>query len=300
MISLIETTILVGLLYSLLTIGLSLSFRVLNYPDLTLEGSVILGGALCYLGLNFNLDPTIALLLGSLGGAAAGVLTAALYLYCGVSKLLSGIITSAILYSVNIRLLGGKSNVRFENIQTIFTSISPGRVVYVDIVILAVHVLLVVGLLTLLFKTKLGYLLRTLGDNESYLISLGENPKMITLWGLGLANAVIGLGGAVLVQYKSTVDINMSFGLLIACLAAMVLGETILSAKRIWSHHMGSVVGTLAYNLAVALVLFSWSSDWDKLIWASDVRLVTGLLFILPTMIKLLRRDRFQLFKSEW
>src|SRR5665647_3959916 len=109
MIGLIETVFLVGFLYSLCTIGLSISFRVINYPDLTIDGSVILGGILSYYGLSLGLNPFIALLFGFLGGTLAGLITAVLHNYLHVSKLLSGIITSAILYSVNIRLLSGKS-----------------------------------------------------------------------------------------------------------------------------------------------------------------------------------------------
>jgi putative ABC transport system permease protein len=299
-VSLFATAILVGLLYSLFTIGLSLSFRVLNYPDITLEGSVILGGALSFNALHAGLDPFSAILVGALGGAVAGLFTAIQYLYFGVSKLLSGIITTAILYSINIRLLGGRANVRFENIRTIFDVINPSHNRNIDILVLGLVVFLIVIACTALFRTRGGILLKALGDNEAFIVSLGQNPKVVTLTGLALSNAVIGLGGAVLVQYKNTCDVNMSFGLLISALAAMVLGETILQARKMWLYLIGSIVGTVIYNLAIAVVLFSWSSQWERIVMASDVRLVTGLLLIVPTLITVKWGRKFRLFKSDW
>jgi putative ABC transport system permease protein len=273
---------------------------VLNYPDLTLEGSAILGGALCYLALKAGCGPFTSLLIGAAGGAAAGLMTAAQYLYLGISKLLSGIISTAILYSLNIRLLGGRANVRFDNLPVVFEVLNPRHSRGGDIIVLAGIVLCVLALCVLLFRTRLGLLLRALGDNPSFVTSLSQNPNAITLWGLAISNAIIGLGGAILVQYKSTCDVNMSFGLLIAALAAMVLGETVLAPRTIFGHLAGSVAGTVTYNFAIALVLFSWNSDWDKLVMASDVRLVTGLLLLAPAVLKMMRRRKFTLFRTDW
>ena len=299
-VTLLETALLVGLLYSLSTVGLSLSFRILNYPDLTLEGSVIFGGALAFRALKAGLDPWTSLLVGAFAGALAGGFTAVQYLYLRVSKLLSGIITTAVLYSINLRLLGGRANARFESTPSLFDVLNPDGSRRVSILILSAFVLLVIALSTLLFRTKLGMLIRTLGDNEMFVVSLGQNPRALTLTGLVFSNAIIGLGGAVLVQFKNTVDVNMSVGLLIGALAAMVLGEALVAAKSLWEYMLSSVLGTVAYNLAIALVLFSWSSRWDSLVMSSDVRLLTGLLLIVPTALGVRRRGKFRLFRSEW
>jgi len=299
--SLIETALLVGLLYSLFTIGLSISFRVINYPDLTLEGSVIFGGALCYNALNIGLDPYSALIVGMVGGALAGLFTAIQHLYFNVSKLLSGIITTAILYSINIRMLGGKSNVRFIDFDGLFKINNPSNNQYIDIAILFIVVLVVLMLLQRLFNTRLGMILRVLGDNKAFVISLGKSPKAVTILGLVLANAIIGLGGAILVQYKNTVDVNMSFGLLISALAAMMLGETIIQARNIWQYFTSNVLGTILYSLAIGIVLYSWGNRWEEIIMASDVRLVTGLLLLIPAIIIKLRKSRkYKIFKSDW
>jgi putative ABC transport system permease protein len=300
LVNLFEIAVLVGLLYSFFTIGLSISFRVLNYPDLTLEGSVILGGAVSFNVLKAGYDPFTALLAGLLFGSLAGMFTAVQYLYFKVSKLLSGIITTAILYSINIRLLGGRANARFDDVKTLFDVVNPSRSQAGDLLLLAALVAAIVLFFALLFNTKLGYLLRTLGDNSSFLVSLGSAPGRLTVIGLAIANAVAGAGGAILVQYKNTCDVNMSFGLLTGALAAMIIGESFLAARKMWQYLISGVLGTIAYNLAVGLVLFSWSSEYEKLVMASDVRLLTGLLLILPTVIKMSREGKFILFKSDW
>ncbi|MCG3146259.1 MAG: hypothetical protein HONDAALG_04146 [Gammaproteobacteria bacterium] len=298
--NLVETVVLVGLLYSFFTVGLSVSFRVLNYPDLTLEGSVILGGAISFNALQAGIDPTTAILAGMLSGGLAGLFTAVQYLYLKVSKLLSGIITTAIVYSINIRLLGGRANARFEDIDSLFDLVNPLHSQIRDILIFSVMIVALISFFALFFNTKMGYMLRILGDNPSFLVALGNNPKHVTLIGLAVANSVLGLGGAIMVQYKSTCDVNMSFGLLTGALAAMVIGESFVSAKNMWQYMIGSVFGTIAYNFAVALVLFSWSSNYEKLVMASDVRLLTGILLILPTLLKRAKVGKYLLFRSDW
>jgi putative tryptophan/tyrosine transport system permease protein len=297
--SLIETALLVGLLYSLCTIGLSISFRVINYPDLTIEGSVILGGIFSYYGLYWGINPFISLIFGILGGIIAGLITAIIHNYLHVSKLLSGIITTALLYSINIRFLSGKSNIRFEGFNTIFYFLGNKSDINSIVIILLISLLLFI-LLILLFKTKLGYLLRILGDNESFLVSLGKDSKKINIIGLSIANGIIGLGGAILIQYKNIIDINSSAGLLVSCLASIVIGETILTPKNISSFLISGFIGTIVYQLIIAVILFSWNSQWDKFILSSDVRFVTGLLLIIPALLKYNQSGKYKLFKSEW
>ncbi|MBP9189020.1 MAG: hypothetical protein KBF51_05745 [Chitinophagales bacterium] len=299
--SLIETSILVGLLYSLFTIGLSISFRVLNYPDLTLEGSAILGAAICLTTLNLNGDPYLALLLGFFGGSLAGIFTGILHLFIKVSKLLSGIITSAILFSINIRILGGKSNVRLANDNSIFTILNPGNSTTVSILILLAILVFVLLGLYIIFKMRIGYLLRILGDNKNFIFALSKNPNALTLIGLAIANGIIGLGGAILVQYKGTCDVNMSYGLLIGSFAALILSEALISSKRIILYFIFCILGTIIYSFVIGTILYSWRSDWEKYILGTDVRLFTGTLLILVTLISNIRkRKKYSLFNSDW
>lgn len=299
--SLIETSILVGLLYSLFTIGLSISFRVLNYPDLTLEGSAILGAAICLTTLNLIDDPYLGLLLGFFGGSLAGVFTGILHLYIKVSKLLSGIITSAILFSINIRILGGKSNVRLTNDNSIFTMLNSGNSTAVSILILLALLIFVLLGLYIIFKMRIGYLLRILGDNKNFIYALSKNPNVLTLIGLAIANGIIGLGGAVLVQYKGTCDVNMSYGLLIGSFAALIVSEALISSKRIIKYFIFCIVGTIIYSFVIGTILYSWRSDWEKYILGTDVRLFTGALLILVTLISNIRKGKkYSLFNSDW
>jgi putative ABC transport system permease protein len=297
---LIQTAILVGLLYCLFTIGAGLSFRVLNYPDLTLEGSATVGGAVTISLAAHGASPGITLLAGAVAGAIAGLFTAIQALYLGVSRLLSGIITTAILYSVTIRILGGRANARLADTGSLFDLLNPNRRDLIDIMIEIVCVLVVLFLCWLLFKTRLGFLFRVIGDNETYLTSLGQNPKTITMCGLAVSNAIIGLGGGLLVHYKNTMDVNMTFGLLVGALASMLLGETTFSAQSLWVYQLSNIVGTVIYNFAIALVLFSWSPSWERYVMASDVRLIAGLLLIIPSFINGHRLTRLRLFRSEW
>lgn len=299
-VSLAQTSLLVGLLYATFAIGLGISFRVLNYPDLGLEGSSILGGALSAFVLSTCGNPWLALIAGTMGGAIAGLFTGFQHLYFGVSKLLSGIITAAVLYSVNIRFLGGRANLRLSDVGTIFDLLNPSHGRWQEIVIIAVVVYLVFATCSLIFATRAGYLMRALGSNESFVVALGRNPKVVTLMGLAVSNAVIGFGGAVLVQHKHLCDVNMSSGLLVSSLAALVLGEAIFVSRKIPRYLCSAIVGTVTYSAAVALVLFSWSSDWDRFVLASDVRLFSGLLLIIPVAIARGRKDGFRLFKSDW
>ena len=301
MFDLFQTAVLVGLLYCLFTIGLSISFRIINYPDLTLDGSTILGGVICINALYFGLNPFICLLMGFVFGALAGVFTGILYLYAHVSKLLSGIITTAVLYSLNIRFLGGKSNVRLTNEDTIFTLLNSANSTTVSILVLIVGVFLVLLFLLIVFRSRIGYLLRILGDNERYVSTLGKNPKKYTLIGLALANGIIGLGGALLVQYKGTCDVNMSFGLLVSSLAAMMLGESVFNSKSLIQYFLFAISGAVLYSIIIGLVLYSWTPNWEKYILASDVRMFTGLLLIgLAILAKYKRKGKSILFNSNW
>jgi putative ABC transport system permease protein len=297
--SLLEIALLVGLLYAPITIGLALSFRLLNYPDLTCEGSAMFGGAIAFIALHNSILSPFSLPLAFLAGAAAGVLTALLHVYVRVSRLLSGIISTAILYSVTIRLLGGRSNWRAST-NTIFDSINPSDGTMLDIIVALATVILIFAACLVLFRSYPGRLLRALGDNERYVTSLGKNVKLYLIMGLSISNGIIGLGGGMLSHFKRVCDVNMSFGLLIGALAAMVLGETIYTARALWCYVITCLVGTFVYNIAIGVVYFSWGTPIDRIIQPSDVRMITGLLLIVPAVISLRLQSRYKLFNSTW
>jgi putative ABC transport system permease protein len=292
--------ILVGLLYSLVTIGLGVSFRVLNYPDLTLEGALVFGATASLLVLQATGSSSLSIFSGMAAGGVAGALTATIHLVFRVSKLLSGIVTAAVLYSVNIRLLGNLSVVRHTRGATLFTrdeftaQDQPSSILLLLGIVSAVVVLLAV-----LFRSRAGLLLRGLGEDERFVAAQGHSPKLYLTAGLMLANALIGLCGSLLFHFHRVVDVNMVAGTLVAALAAMMIGETACPARAVWHHISGCVVGTIVYQAFVTLVLFGLGGTLENLVIASDVRLLTGLCLIIPSLV-VLRRRSHRLFASNW
>lgn len=297
--SILTTAVLVGLLYSLVTVGLCLAFRVLDYPDLTLEGGMVFGATASLLTLQATGNVILSLLAGLAAGAAAGAMTASLHLFLGVSRLLSGIVTAAFLYSVDIRLLGKVSVVRYSSGPTLFTPDPYIAQPQLKCILLLLAIVgSVVILLSLFFRTRAGLLLRGLGEDERFVTVQGANPKIYLVGGLAAANALIGLCGALVFHFHRVVDVNLTAGMLIAALAALVLGETLIPSRYVWQYLCACIVGTLVYQAFVTFVLFGMGRAMSDVIIASDVRLLTGLCFVVPCV--LLRYRRYRLFYSRW
>ena len=290
----------VGLLYASFTLSIGISFRILNYPDLGLDGAAMLGGAAFAFAARSGWPVLACIAASILGGALAGLLTAGQHIVLGVNKLLTGIVTSAILYSVSIRLMGGRSNVRLPDSVSMFFQVNPGRALLLDLVVLLVPVSIIVFGLLWLFRTRLGFLLRILGDNASFSAALGENPRVLTAIGLVIANSLTGFGGALLVQYKGASDVNTVIGLLVSALACLAVGEAVFQPTTIGRFLFAAVGGTVIYNLAIAAVLFSWTSRWEAVILPSDVRLATGALLLAAIWFAKKGSSDRKLFRSEW
>jgi len=291
--------LLVGLLYAPITLGLAISFRLLNYPDLTCEGSAIIGATVCFMLIQAGAPSWISLLGAALAASIAGAFTAVAHSQLGVPKVLSGIVTTALLYSITLRLLGGKSN-RMTTRSTVFDILNRGNSGRMDLVVVAGVVATLLGVLFFLYRSSLGRTLRVLGDTRWFCVSIGRSPTMYLILGLAISNAVIGLGGAMIVHFKRAVDVNMVFGLLISGLAGLVIGETIYSARSVWVHSAMCVVGSCLYNAAVGFFYFDWNPTLTKLMLPSDVRFLTGLLLIIPSVIILRFKNRYRLFGSDW
>jgi len=299
MAALLWTAALVTLLYAPVTIGLAVAFRLLNYPDLTCEGSFIVGGALSFVALQAGLPPILSLVVALVGGMAAGAFTGWLHTQLRVSRLLSGIITAAILYSLTMRLLGGRAN-RWIATGTVFDTIHLKNTSIGDFIVAGLIAYLVLVLCAFLYVSHFGRVLRALGDQEWFCVSLGKNPATLLIAGLSISNALIALSGAILMQFKHVCDVNMGSGVLISALAGLVLGETVHSARSVWGHTVMCVVGTGIYNIALGAFYFDWELGIERFILPSDVRLVTGLLLIIPALILLRVKGRYRLFNSSW
>lgn len=282
--NLVPVTLVQGLLYSFIALGVMIPFRLLSFPDLTSEGSFPLGGCLCAVLLVAGAHPVVATLAAVAGGMAAGAATAFIHLRFRINTLLSGILVMTILYSVNLRVLG-KANVALLSNETILSVISSELVTNVgqQVFAFAILVLAVLGLLYWFLRTESGLSLRAVGVNQALVPSLRINPWTWIIAGLALANGLSGLAGAVVVQLQGFADVQMGFGVLITGLAAVIIGETLIGrdtvARQVGAPVLGSVIYYQLISLGLALGLKP-----------ADLKLATGVFVLLTLALPALKK----------
>jgi putative ABC transport system permease protein len=238
-----------------MALGVFISFRTLNMPDLTVDGSFVLGAAvsavLCTAG-----HPIMGIVLALAAGALAGGVTALLHTWLKIQPILSGILTMLALYSVNLKVMSNRANIPLLNQKTIFSL--PEWVPGSDYAALAVSsmVLLAVMLLLYLFlKTKAGLVLRATGDNEQMVRALGVSTDLTKFIGLVLANALVALSGALIAQYQSFADVGMGIGMVIIGLASVIIGEAVFGTANLLRRLMAVILGAILYRLVIAFAL---------------------------------------------
>lgn len=248
--------IILGLIYGLMVLGVFLSFRILNFPDLTVDGSITLGAALAASLIISGMDPILATMIAPLGGILAGIVTGSLHAKFSIPPLLAGILTMIGLYSINLRVMGRpnlpllrQSNV-FEYLQPLGLSQRGG-----EFLLSALVAVLFIILIYYFLNTEIGQAMRATGDNEIMPRSLGVNTSRMKILGLGLSNGLVALGGAMLAQYQGFADISMGIGMIIAGLASVIIGEVVLGARSILFRLVAVVFGSVVYRLVIALVL---------------------------------------------
>lgn len=261
--------------YGLVVLAVLIAFRIANFADLTVDGSFTLGGAIGAVALVSGLPPGIALVLGFLGGGVAGVCTALLHTRIGVNRLLAGIITVTLLYSLNLRLMG-RSNTSLGNISVVFDLLPAGPMRVAGGVVLA---LLVAFLLFLLLRTDLGHFIRAAGENPRVVVRRGYTEESLLLVSLPLANALAGLAGGLAAQQQGFADIGMGSGLVITCLAALLLGEAVLPPTNVPRLLGAGLIGMLLYQVLVTFCLRMGLNPWD-------LKLATGALLIVTLVAK--------------
>lgn len=289
-ITIIWGAMLLGLLYGLLALGVFLTFRILNYADLTVDGSLPLGASVTSTLIVSGTNPFLATAIAPLAGALAGVVTGILHTKFNITALLSGILTMIGLYSINLRIMG-RPNIpllRQPNIFDTFTDMGFSLRVSQTIVAVLV-ILMVIIVLNLFLKTELGQALRGTGDNEVMMRSLGINTDRMKITGLAISNAMVGLSGAMIAQYQGFADISMGIGMIIIGLASVIVGEVVLGIKSIAGRLFAVVIGSIIYRMAIAVVLrFSFIEH-------TDLRLFTALLvtlaLITPAISKKFRKN---------
>jgi putative ABC transport system permease protein len=255
--------------YGLAVLAVLIAFRVANFADLTIDGSFTLGGAVGAIALVNGVSPAFALVLGSLGGAVAGICTALLHTRIGVNRLLAGIITMTLLYSLNLRVMG-RSNTSLGDIRSVFDVLSVGSMRVAGGVVFA---LLVAFLLFMLLRTDLGHFVRAAGENPKVVVRRGYTEESLLLVSLPLANALAGLAGGLAAQQQGFADVGMGAGIVITCLAALLVGEAVLPPSNVQRLLGAGLVGILLYQALVTVCLRMGLNPWD-------LKLATGVLLI--------------------
>ncbi|MER1972455.1 MAG: ABC transporter permease, partial [Psychrobacter alimentarius] len=266
-----------GLIYGLVALGVLISFRTLDFPDLTADGSFPLGGAVAGISIIAGINPWLACAFGMLAGSVAGIVTAWLHVKLGILQLLASILVMVALYSVNLRIMGAP-NLPLLGETTVFsTLVSDGNGYWMRCLIIGTVVLLAMLFLNWFYSTETGLSMRATGSNLRMAQAQGINTSWMTIIGMAISNGLIALAGALFVQTQGGADISIGIGTIVIGLAAVIIGETIIPAKRIWLITFAVVVGAVLYKLFIQVAL---SSQTLRSIGfgPQDLNLITALL----------------------
>lgn len=255
----IVSTIGQGLLWSLLAIGIFMTYRILNFPDMTTEGTFPLGGAVCVTAITNGIHPVLATLLGVIAGMLAGFVTGMLYTKGKIPVILAGILVMSGLNSVILYVMKSPNKGlghQYPKIQDLFTQLNLPD--YFDIVLLgAVFVIVTIALLLFFFNTNLGQAYIATGDNETMARSLGIKTDRMKILGLTLSNGVIALSGALISQNDGYADVSKGVGVIVIGLAAIIIGEVLFGELTFTERLIAIVIGSILYQLIIFLIIFA-------------------------------------------
>jgi putative ABC transport system permease protein len=247
-----------GLAYALLALAVYLSFRTLNFPDLTVDGSFPLGGAVAAVLMDGGGDPFVATLAAVGAGLAAGTFTGLLNTKLKINALLSGILTMIGLYSINLAIMG-RSNISLLRIDTVFDKIANvfGVTTSTTLVILSLAVLvtIIIIILARFLHTNMGLAIRATGDNSQMIRGLGVDTDKTKIIGLSLSNGLVALSGALVAQDQGFTDVGMGIGMIIIGLASVIIGESLFRPKTVTWTLVSVAGGSIVYRLFVAVAL---------------------------------------------
>lgn len=278
----------IGLIFGLVALSVLLSFRILRFPDLTVDGSFPLGAAVAAVLIQAGWEPFSATLMAMLAGAMAGALTGWLNVRLKIMDLLASILVMIALYSINLRIMGAP-NIPLIMEPTVFSVLQPeqGLSDYVFRPLLMVLIVLVAkGVLGGYLATRSGLAMRATGSNPRMARAQGVATGGMVILGLAIANALCALGGALFAQSQGGADISMGIGTIVIGLAAVIVGESILSSRKLFFMTLAVILGAVLYRFFVALAL---NADFIGL-KAQDLNLITALLVTIALVIPLLRK----------
>lgn len=267
-----------GLIYAILALGVYITYKILDFPDLSVDSSFPLGAAVTAVMIAAGVHPLLTLPVSLLAGALAGVVTGVIHVKCRVRDLLSGIITMTALYSINLRITG-KANVPIFNMQTLFknslvTALPAAIRPYAPLLILLVLVALCKLAMDWYLSTKSGYLLRATGDNPQVVTALAKDGGIVKIQGLAIANGLCALSGCIMCQYQRYFDISMGTGTMVIALASVIIGTNLFSRFSVVRATSAVVVGSIIYKACVAAALSAGLAP-------NDMKLITAVLFLI-------------------
>ena len=283
-----------GLIYAIMALGVYITYKILDFPDLTVDGSFPMGAAIACILIVKGVPPILTLPICFAAGAFVGMLTGLIHVKLKVRDLLSGIIMMTALYTVNLRI-AGKANLPIYNMPTIFdnglvNSLFPGGLeTYKTVAVILVITLAIKFLLDWYMSTKSGLLLRAVGDNDSIVTSLGVDKGLVKIVGLSIANGLVTLGGCVFAQQQRFFDISSGTGTVVIGLASVIIGTSLFKKVTFLRVTTSVVIGSLLYKGCVAVAIRMGLSS-------SDLKLITAVLFL---AILVLGMDRKKKVKTD-
>lgn len=272
------TSLEIGFIYGIVAVGVFLTFRIIDFPDLTCDGSFACGAATAAVLLKSGVSPITALLAAAGAGGLAGVATGILHVKFRVTNLLAGFLVAFMLYSVNLKIMGGIPNIALINETTLFSN---GQ----SLLILVGLMGAITALLSYVLMTDFGLGLRSIAYNKPLAKIMGIQVGSLTIIGLALSNALIGFGGGLYCQHQSFCDVSLGAGTVIIGLAAVMIGEKLLPFRSLFISVLACFLGSIIYRLLIALALHS---DWLGL-ETSDLNLITGLAILIVMGLPKLR-----------
>ena len=271
-----------GLLYAIVTLGVYFTFRIINFPDLTVDGAFPLGAAVAVALIVKDGSPWVATFCAFLAGALAGAITGYLHVKWKILGLLAGILTMTALYSINLRIMG-RPNIAILTEPTIFSFLKGSHGV---LFIITIIVIITVLLLYRFLASQFGLTLRAVGINSKVSPSYGINVDRMILIGLALSNGLVALAGALFAQAHGFADISMGTGTLIAGLASIIIGESIFNRHKVWIKLISCIFGSVLYRIFIGLALNTKIAGLK----ASDLNLITAILVFIAMSMPQIRQ----------
>ena len=289
----IEGIFVEGLIYGTMVLGVFITFRILDFPDLTVDGSFPLGAAVMAILVSNGVNLIVAVLLSFAAGVVAGMITATIHNKLHVPNLLAGILTMTMLYSINIRVLGNRPNLpllRQVTVLTVFNRLlEPIPSEWSLLIFFVIFTLVVKTLLDLFFKTDLGLTLGAMGNHQQMVVTQGVNPEALKRIGVGLSNGLVAVSGAFVAQYQGFADVNLGQGVIIAGLASVMIGEFLLRSNRIGLLTLRVILGSIAFR---GIMYLGRYYGYYVNLTPNDLKLITGILIIASLVVTQMRKQK--------